>query len=64
MSLLFSALLIYEVFFDESEEHRHGVEYLFILIRSRGYEIIDAETYAYWGIDYVKDDSCWVRSLK
>ena len=29
---------------------------------SFGYEKIDAETYAAWGIDYVKEDSCFATS--
>ncbi len=26
---------------------------------SRGYEKVDAETFAAWGIDYLKYDNCW-----
>ena len=29
---------------------------------SLGYEMIDAQTYAKWGVDYVKEDSCSVNS--
>ncbi len=29
---------------------------------SFGYEQIDANTYAEWGVDYLKEDSCWACS--
>lgn len=30
---------------------------------SFGFEAIDAQTYAAWGVDYLKEDSCWAPSF-
>lgn len=29
---------------------------------ARGHEVIDAQTYAEWGVDYLKEDSCHARN--